>query len=160
MAAHARAGELADRGDGTIASDVLEALPAALAEGRAVSAARAVARIDLGAIRHNAARLARAAGGARLMAVVKAEGYGHGAVAVARAALEGGADALAVATVGEAEALRAAGIDAPLLVMGPLRGDEWARAAAGASRSPRGPRRPWRAPAAAVAGAGRPRGST
>jgi len=64
-----------------------------------VSARRAVARIDLGAIRQNAALLARAAGRARLMAVVKAEGYGHGAVAAARAALEGGASALAVAAV-------------------------------------------------------------
>jgi alanine racemase len=89
---------------------------------------RAVARIDLAAIRHNAGRLVRAAGGARLMAVVKADGYGHGAIPAARAALEGGASALAVAAVAEAEALRAAGIDAPLLVMGPLAGDEWGRA--------------------------------
>ncbi len=90
---------------------------------------RAVARIDLAAVRHNAAVLARAAGGARLMAVVKAEGYGHGAVPVARAAREGGAGDLGVATVAEAEALRAGGIDGPLLVMGPLTGGEWARAA-------------------------------
>ena len=62
---HARAGELADRGDGTIASDVLEALPAGAGRGPPVSAERAVARIDLGAIRHNAGVLARAAGGAR-----------------------------------------------------------------------------------------------
>jgi alanine racemase len=99
--------------------------PPALGRGR-----RAVARIDLGAIRHNAALLARAAGGARLMAVVKADGYGHGAVPAARAALEGGASALAVAAVAEAEELRAAGIGAPILVMGPLAGEEWARAAA------------------------------
>ena len=90
---------------------------------------RARAPIDLAAVRHNAATLARAAGRARLMAVVKADGYGHGAVPAARAALEGGADRLGVATVGEAEALRAAGIAADLLVMGPLRGGEWARAA-------------------------------
>ena len=95
-----------------------------------MSVSRAVARIDLGAIRHNAALLAAAAGRARLMAVVKANGYGHGAVPVAGAALEGGAAALAVATVGEAEELRAAGIGADLLVMGPLRDGEWARAAA------------------------------
>lgn len=90
---------------------------------------RAEARIDLAAIRHNAATLARAAGTARLMAVVKADGYGHGAVPVARAALEAGTPALAVATAREAETLRAAGIDAPLLVMGPLTGGEWALAA-------------------------------
>ena len=98
-----------------------------------MSAERAVARIDLSAIRNNAATLARAAGRARLMAVVKADGYGHGAAPAARAALEGGASALAVAAVSEAEELRAAGIDAPLLVMGPLAGGEWGRAmAAGA----------------------------
>lgn len=98
-----------------------------------MSVSRAVARIDLTAIRHNAARLAGAAGRARLMAVVKANGYGHGAVPVARAALEGGAAALAVATVGEAEELRDAGIDADVLVMGPLRDGEWARAGAAAA---------------------------
>lgn len=95
-----------------------------------MSEERAVARIDLSAIRHNAAVLARAAGRARLMAVVKAGGYGHGAAPAARAALEGGATALAVAAVSEAEDLRAAGIDAPLLVMGPLTGGEWGRAMA------------------------------
>ena len=95
-----------------------------------MSAERALARIDLAAIRHNAATLLRAAGGARLMAVVKADGYGHGAVPVARAALEGGATALAVAAVSEARTLREAGIDAPLLVMGPLVGGEWGEAAA------------------------------
>ena len=90
-----------------------------------MSAARAAARIDLGAIRHNAAVLARAAGRARLMAVVKADGYGHGAAPAARAALEGGASALAVAAAAEAHDLRAAGIDAPVLVMGPLAGCDW-----------------------------------
>lgn len=95
-----------------------------------MSADRAVARISLAAIRHNAAALLRAADGARLMAVVKADGYGHGAVPAARAALKGGATALAVATVSEAQALRHAGLDAPTLIMGPLTGDEWDRAAA------------------------------
>ncbi len=95
---------------------------------------RSVAEVDLGAIAHNAGVLARAAGEARLMAVVKADGYGHGAVPVAEAALRGGADELAVATVAEAEQLRTAGIDAPVLIMGPLRGDEVPRAgAAGAA---------------------------
>ncbi|MGD9570284.1 MAG: alanine racemase [Thermoleophilia bacterium] len=94
------------------------------------AARRAEARIDLGAVAHNTATLAEASGGARLMVVVKADGYGHGAVPVAEAALAAGADALGVATATEAETLRAAGIGAPLLVMGPLTGDEWARAAA------------------------------
>jgi alanine racemase len=82
---------------------------------------RALARVDLAAIAHNARVLDRAAGAAGLCAVVKADGYGHGAAAAARAALEGGARWLAVATAGEAAALRAAGLrDARLLVMGAL----------------------------------------
>jgi len=95
-----------------------------------MSRERALARVDRGAIRENARLLARAAGPAELMAVVKADGYGHGATAAALAALEGGARRLAVATVAEAEALRTDGIGAPLLVMGPLAGREYARAIA------------------------------
>lgn len=87
-------------------------------------------RVDLDSIRHNAGVLASAAGRARLTAVVKADAYGHGAVPVARAALDGGADGLAVVSVEEVEQLRDAGIDAPLLMMGPLAGDEWRRVAA------------------------------
>ncbi|MET4589064.1 alanine racemase [Arthrobacter sp. 754] len=71
--------------------------------------------IDLDAIRHNVRRLADAASPAKVMAVVKADAYGHGAVPVARAALEAGASWLGVAHISEALALRAAGIDAPLL---------------------------------------------
>ncbi|WP_411373868.1 alanine racemase [Arthrobacter sp. MPF02] len=71
--------------------------------------------IDLDAIRHNVRRLAAAASPAKVMAVVKADAYGHGAVPVARAALEAGAAWLGVAHISEALALRAAGIDAPLL---------------------------------------------
>ena len=55
---------------------------------------------------------------AKMMAVVKADGYGHGAVTAARAALSGGADALAVATAEEGRQLRQAGIGAPILVLG------------------------------------------
>jgi len=75
--------------------------------------------IDLGAIRHNARRLLEALEGADLWAVVKANGYGHGAVDVGRAALEAGAAALCVATVDEALALRRELSDARLVVMGP-----------------------------------------
>ncbi len=75
------------------------------------------AEIDLVAIRHNARALADLAAPARLCAVVKAGGYGHGAPAVARAALEGGAAWLAVALVEEGLELRAAGIDAPILLL-------------------------------------------
>ena len=55
---------------------------------------------------------------AKVMAVVKADGYGHGAEVTARAALEGGADMLAVAAVAEGTALRKCGIEAPILVLG------------------------------------------
>ncbi len=74
---------------------------------------RALARVNLAAIERNCARLAAAAAPARLCAVVKADGYGHGAVPVARAALAGGAEWLAVALVEEGVELREAGIDAP-----------------------------------------------
>jgi alanine racemase len=70
--------------------------------------------VDLDAIAHNAGELARRAGG-RLMAVVKADGYGHGAVPAARAALRGGASWLGVATLAEARQLRDAGLTAPVL---------------------------------------------
>jgi alanine racemase len=80
---------------------------------------RAVARIDLGAIERNCARLPKP-----LCAVVKANAYGHGVVPVAKAALAGGAEWLAVATADEAAELRAAGIDVRLLVMGALTADE------------------------------------
>jgi alanine racemase len=85
---------------------------------------RALARIDAGAIERNTTRMASAAAGSRVCAVVKSDGYGHGAVTAARAALAGGAEWLAVAAADEARALRAAGIDARLLVMGVLDPDE------------------------------------
>jgi alanine racemase len=75
--------------------------------------------VDLGAIRRNAATLLRALGGAELWAVVKADGYGHGALDAARAALDGGATALCVATVPEALALRAELPGLRILVLGP-----------------------------------------
>ena len=75
------------------------------------------AEVDLGALRHNAALLAALAAPARLCAVVKADGYGHGAVPAARAALDGGATWLAVALVEEGVVLREAGIDAPVLLL-------------------------------------------
>lgn len=75
------------------------------------------AEIDLGAIRSNAALLAGLVAPARLCAVVKAAGYGHGAVATAHAALDGGATHLAVALVEEGRQLRAAGIEAPILLL-------------------------------------------
>jgi alanine racemase len=76
--------------------------------------------IDLGAIRRNASTLKRAAGSAELWAVVKADGYGHGAVDVSKAALEAGASALCVATLSEALQLRAALRNARIVVLGPV----------------------------------------
>jgi alanine racemase len=75
------------------------------------------AEIDLGAIRHNASVLSEVAAPAGLCAVVKAAGYGHGAVPVAEAALGGGATHLAVALVEEGRQLRDGGITAPILVL-------------------------------------------
>ena len=80
--------------------------------------------MDLGAVEHNSARLKRVAAGAELCVVVKANGYGHGAVPCARAALAGGASWLAVATASEAAELRGAGVDGPILVMGALTPDD------------------------------------
>ena len=100
-----------------------------------MSAQRAEASINLAAIERNCARLcSELRDGAQLCAVVKADGYGHGAVPSARAARGGGASWLAVATSEEALELREAGIaEPPLLVMGALNQEELVRAlAAGA----------------------------
>ncbi|HEU5004427.1 MAG TPA: alanine racemase [Actinomycetota bacterium] len=76
------------------------------------------AEVDVGAIRRNTERLrGLLSPGTELLAVVKADGYGHGAIAVARAALAGGAGWLGVARVHEGEALREAGITAPILLL-------------------------------------------
>ncbi|KHL18553.1 alanine racemase [Mumia flava] len=77
--------------------------------------APAEAVVDLDAYRANLARLRGAAPTAAQMAVVKADGYGHGAVTMARAALEAGSEWLGVATVEEAVRLRSAGVDGPVL---------------------------------------------
>ena len=74
--------------------------------------------VDLGALAHNTRRLKDAAGGAELMAVLKADAYGHGAVQAARVVLRHGASRLAVACLSEGATLRAAGITAPILVLG------------------------------------------
>jgi alanine racemase len=84
--------------------------------------------IDLGALRRNAGTLLRALEGAELWAVVKADGYGHGARDVAAVALEAGATALCVATVAEGLELRADDPSARILVMGPAGNREVAEA--------------------------------
>jgi len=78
-------------------------------------------QVDLDAIRHNIRSIRAAVDPrARVMAVVKADAYGHGIIPVAKAALESGAAWLAVAIPEEGELLRQAGIEAPILVLGPV----------------------------------------
>ena len=92
--------------------------------------ARVEAVIDLDAVRHNVGVLAAAAADAQVMAVVKADGYGHGAEPVARAALSAGASWLGVCTIEEALELRAAGITAPRLSWLHVPDDDFAAALA------------------------------
>ena len=97
-----------------------------------MSARRAVARENVAAIERNCARLRdELKGSAELCVVVKADGYGHGAVRSAHAALAGGASWLAVATASEAQELREAGLrDVRVLVMGALTDGELVQALA------------------------------
>jgi alanine racemase len=91
---------------------------------------RAEALVDLAAVRHNVDVLRAAAPGAALMAVVKADGYGHGAVPVARVALQAGATWLGVCTIEEALELRAAGLSARILSWLHVPDDDFAAAVA------------------------------
>ena len=75
------------------------------------------AEVDLGAIAHNVGEVRTLVAPSLVCAVVKADGYGHGAIAVSEAALEAGADWLAVALIEEAAVLRKAGITAPILLL-------------------------------------------
>lgn len=84
------------------------------------------AKVNLSAIKHNVAVIKQNIGsGPMFCAVVKANAYGHGSVMVAKAALEGGADWLAVAMPEEARELREGGIKAPILVLGPSNRWQW-----------------------------------
>ncbi len=89
-----------------------------------------LARVDLTAIRDNVALLRDRAGGAAVMAMVKAEGYGHGLVAAARAALAGGATWLGVARLAEGLELRRAGISGRVLLVLSAPGEAYAEAVA------------------------------
>jgi alanine racemase len=89
---------------------------------------RSLITIDTAALRTNVRRLIEALAGAELWAVVKANGYGHGAADVARIALEEGASAVCVATVGEAVALRQEMREARVVVLGPTPPEELRRA--------------------------------
>lgn len=92
---------------------------------------RAWVEIDLAALAHNVRQLKRIlAPQTALMAVVKADAYGHGAVTVAKTALQNGASWLGVATIPEGIELREAGIDAPILILGATHTPEQIRAIA------------------------------
>jgi alanine racemase len=78
---------------------------------------RVIATVDLEAIRHNLGRIRAIAGHARVMAAIKADAYGHGAVPVARTLESAGVDALAVACLEEALALREAHVRAPIVLL-------------------------------------------
>ena len=86
--------------------------------------------VDLSAVAHNVAALRRSVGDTELCAVVKADGYGHGAPAVAATAVEAGATWLAVALVEEAAELRTADVAAPVLVLSEPRPEEMAEVVA------------------------------
>jgi alanine racemase len=88
------------------------------------------AEVNLEALRHNLRVVQRHAAGARVWAVLKADGYGHGAPAVARTLERAGADGFCVALFEEAIELREAGIRAPILVMGGYYGSAYAEVAA------------------------------
>ena len=88
-----------------------------------------MAIIDLSAVRANAQEARRLAAGRQVIAVVKADAYGHGAVAVARVLLDAGCERLAVVSVQEAAELRQGGIDAPILLLWGVRSRAEAEAA-------------------------------
>ncbi|MEO7037615.1 MAG: alanine racemase [Polyangiaceae bacterium] len=83
------------------------------------------AEVNLAHLRHNLRILQRAAGGAAVWAVLKADGYGHGAKAVARTLERAGANGICVALLEEGIELRQAGIQVPILIMGGYYGRAW-----------------------------------
>jgi alanine racemase len=116
----------------------------------------AEASVDLGAITKNIAALRAHVAPAAVMAVVKANGYGHGAVPAARAAVRGGADWLGVVHVAEALEIRRAGVDTPLLCLMAIGSDDHAAAIAAGVDLAAGSAGMVRRLAAAAAAAGRP----
>src|SRR5690606_1969678 len=84
--------------------------------------------VNLDRIENNVRELVRFLAGSSLLVIVKADGYGHGMVPVARRALAGGASMLGVTGVEEGYRLRREGITAPILLLQPLRPDEAAAA--------------------------------
>ena len=116
----------------------------------------AEASVDLGAITENIAALRAHVAPAAVMAVVKANGYGHGAVPAARAAVRGGAGWLGVVHVAEALEIRRAGVDVPLLCLMAIGSDDHAAAIAAGVDLAAGSAGMVRRLAAAATAAGRP----
>jgi alanine racemase len=83
------------------------------------------AHVDLATVTGNISAMCEHVGGSQVMAVVKQDGYGHGALPCARAALAGGATWLGVAHIAEALLLRQAGLEAPVLCLGAVPGEEY-----------------------------------
>jgi len=100
-------------------------------EGMRAGLPRSRIEVSTTTIAANVAQLAALASPARFCAVVKANGYGHGLVIAARAAIEGGADWIAVARIEEAEGVRAEGIDVPILILSEPEIGSWGRVLAG-----------------------------
>ena len=111
-------------------SGTLENHQAAAPQATGPAVPQRAAYIETAAITANVRALRKVAAGARLLAVLKADGYGHGLVPAARAALAGGADYLGTAVLEEAFAVRAAGITAPLFSWLAAPGAPYARAIA------------------------------
>jgi alanine racemase len=100
--------------------DTMRNRPSSPPSSAPISSRPTAAVVDLGAMGHNFREVTRRAEGRKVLAVVKAQAYGHGAVRVARHLLALGADMLGVALVEEGKELRDAGIEAPVLLMGPM----------------------------------------
>jgi alanine racemase len=99
------------------------------ADARDAATPRVTATVDLEAVRHNLGRVRAFAPRVRVMAAIKADAYGHGALPVAGALVQGGVDALAVACLEEALNLREAGITAPIVLLEGVLSAEEARLA-------------------------------
>lgn len=123
-------GPVTESATGPVAEPVAEPATGPATERSMPAGLPSCAVVDLAAIRHNVEVLREHAGDAGVMAVVKADGYGHGLLPTARAALAGGATWLGVAQLGEALQLRAAGIQTPLLSWLTVPGDNFAGALA------------------------------
>lgn len=95
-----------------------ETVPDRVASSLPVTGRPTAARINLQSLSHNFNEVMHRADGRKILAVVKAQAYGHGALGVSRHLVELGADMLGVALIEEGSELRAAGIEAPILVMG------------------------------------------